>query len=147
MGREPKSGGRVGLALVVDPRVAHVAVLAGAVGLERPGRVNSAHAWRGTRLGFWANGIVGWEEVWGCWRRCVGQLEAFWAFKKSQGGEILLCRGVKKKKRKKKGFSSLAFARHRLAPLASVASVSSARLRSPLLCPQLTNLTSTHTRT
>ena len=50
---------------------------------------NSAHAWSGTRLGFWANGIVGWEEVWGCWRRCVGQLEAFWAFKKSQGGEIL----------------------------------------------------------
>ena len=43
----------------------------------------------GMCLGFWANCIVGWEEVWGCWWRCVGQLEAFWAFKKSQGGEIL----------------------------------------------------------
>ena len=32
---------------------------------------------------------MGREEVWGCWWRCVGQLDAFWAFKNSQGGEIL----------------------------------------------------------
>ena len=50
---------------------------------------NSEHGWSGTRLGFWANCIVGLEEVWGCWWRCVGQLDAFWAFKNSQGGEIL----------------------------------------------------------
>ena len=61
--------------------------LCGGTLLTNPG--NSAHGWNGTRLGFWANGIVGWEEVWGCWWRCVGQLDAFWAFKHSQGGEIL----------------------------------------------------------